>query len=214
MANRGRRKAKKSLFITFEGGEGVGKTTQIARLAHAFERAGREVVVSREPGGTNIANRIRSMILDSKMKGLVPLAELFLYEASRAQHVEELLRPALERGAIVICDRFADSSLVYQGVGRKLKPALVNSLNRVATGGLTPDLTFILDLNPQIGLARVGARGVLDRMEKEAFSFHKAVRRGFLALAKAEPGRCKLVDASRSRDEIHDEILSYVEKHF
>lgn len=206
-ANRSpRRKAKRGLFLTFEGGEGVGKTTQIALLARAFEANGRRVVVTREPGGSRVANRIRSLLLDSRMEGLVPLAELFLYEASRAQHVQDVVGPALAAGQVVICDRFADSSVVYQGVGRRLKAELVASLNRVATGGLSPDLTFLLDLDPRIGLARVGARGILDRMEKEKLAFHLAVRKGFLALAKKEK-RFHVIDASRSRDDIHAAIL-------
>ncbi len=208
------RKAKKTgLFFSFEGGEGVGKTTQIAKLAALFEARGHKVVLTREPGGTNIANRIRSLLLDPKMDGLAPLAELFLYEASRAQHVQEVIRPALERGYVVICDRFADSSLVYQGAGRKLSAKLVKELNKIATGSLQPNITFVLDLNPQIGLARVGARGVLDRMEKEKLSFHQRVRSGFRRLVRAEPKRCILIDASRSRDDIHEAIVAKLGKY-
>jgi dTMP kinase len=204
----------RGLFLTFEGGEGTGKTTQIARLAKAFEAAGRRVVVTREPGGSQIANRIRSLLLDPKMKGLVPLAELFLYEASRAQHVEDVILPALRAGSVVICDRFADSSVVYQGVARGLEGRLVRKLNLVATGGLRPDLTFVLDLDPRIGLARVGARGVLDRMEKEALAFHRAVRKGYLALAKADRRRFRVIDSSRSRDDIHEKIMDCLEPCF
>jgi dTMP kinase len=201
------RKAKFGIFLSFEGGEGAGKTTQIAKLAHALEAAGHTVVVTREPGGSTIANRIRSLLLDPKMKNLVPLAELFLYEASRAQHVADTIRPALENGHTVICDRFADSSVVYQGVARGLKAPLVGALNKVATGGLQPHRTLVLDLDPRIGLARVGSRGILDRIEREALSFHEAVRKGFRRLAKAEPRRVRLIDASRSRDDIHEQIL-------
>lgn len=206
-----RRKAKRGVFITFEGGEGVGKTTQIARLAKAFEADGRRVVVTREPGGSHIANRIRSLILDPKMKGLVPLAELFLYEASRAQHVQDVVKPALAAGHVVICDRYTDSSIVYQGVARGLEAPFVKKLNDIATGGLEPDLTIVLDLDPRIGLARVGARGILDRMEKEAFSFHQAVRAGFLALAKKNRRRYRVIDASRSRDSIEEQISAALE---
>jgi dTMP kinase len=147
------------------------------------------------------------------MKGLVPLAELFLYQASRAQHVTELIRPALESGHVVICDRFTDSSIVYQGAARGLDAGLVRKLNQLATGGLKPDLTFLLDLDPRIGLARVGARGILDRMEKEALAFHRAVRAGYLSLAKSDRRRFRVIDASRSRDSIHERILESVEKH-
>lgn len=202
-----RRKAKTGLFLSFEGGEGAGKTTQIAKLAHALEASGHTVVVTREPGGSQIANRIRSLLLDPKMKGLVSLAELFLYEASRAQHVHDTILPALEKGHTVICDRFADSSVVYQGVARGLKAPLVATLNKIATGGIKPHRTLVLDLDPRIGLARVGSRGILDRIEKEALSFHEAVRKGFRRLAKAEPRRVRLIDASRSRDDIHEQIL-------
>lgn len=202
----------KGLFISFEGGEGVGKTTQIARLAKEFESVGRKVVVTREPGGTKIANRIRSLLLDPEIEGLVPMAELFLYEASRAQHVQELIGPALAAGHVVICDRFADSSVVYQGAARGLPAKIVSDLNRMATFKLQPNLTFILDLNPQIGLARVGKRGILDRIEKETLDFHIAVRRGFKKLAASQPRRCVLVDASQSRDQIHEDILKVLSK--
>ncbi|RYZ97686.1 MAG: dTMP kinase [Proteobacteria bacterium] len=208
------RKAKSGYFITFEGGEGAGKTTQIARLANAFESTGRRVIVTREPGGSTIANRIRSLILDPKMEGLVPLAELFLYEASRAQHVADVIRPALEAGHVVICDRYTDSSVVYQGVARGLDGAMVKRLNTMATGNLQPDLTLLLDLDPRIGLARVGNRGILDRMEKEALSFHQAVRQGFLALSRLERRRFRVIDSSLSRDAIHAQILEAVEGAF
>ncbi len=204
-------KKRKGMFLTFEGGEGVGKTSQIARLAQVFEANRQEVVVTREPGGSTIANRIRSLIIDPKNDGLVPLAELFLYEASRAQHVHDTVLPALSRGAIVICDRFADSSLVYQGAGRKLKPEVVKKLNLLATGGVAPDVTILLDLDPRIGLARVGARGVLDRLEREKLSFHRAVRSGFLKLAKTEKSRFLVLDGSQSRDDIHEQIVAHLE---
>ncbi len=211
-----RRKAKSpdysGVFLTFEGGEGAGKTTQIAKLAQEFERRGHSVVVTREPGGSTIANRIRSLLLDSRMHGLVPLAELFLYEASRAQHIHDTILPALKKGKVVICDRFADSSLVYQGVARKLPPAVVQKLNDLATDGLTPNRTFLLDLDPRIGLARVGARGVLDRMEKEALSFHRAVRHAYLALVEKNKKRFYVVDASQSRDAIHAAVMDGVQE--
>lgn len=165
------------------------------------------MTVTREPGGSQIANRIRSLLLDPKNEGLVPLAELFLYEASRAQHLADTIRPALARGHVVICDRFADSSVVYQGAARGIQAPVVRRLNSLATGGLAPHRTFVLDLDPRIGLARAGSRGVLDRMELEALSFHKAVRAGYRKLARAEPRRVLLIDASRSRDDIHAAIL-------
>jgi dTMP kinase len=206
--NRQRKAKNKGLFITFEGGEGVGKTTQIARLAQVFEKNARKVVVTREPGGSTIANKIRSLLLDPKNHGMVPLTELFLYEASRAQHISDVIRPALERGDVVICDRFADSSLVYQGVARNISQKTVAALNRLATAGLRPDITFVLDLDPRIGLARIGSRGVLDRIEKEKLSFHEAVRKGYRRLVRAEKSRCILIDASQSRDQIHEDICA------
>jgi dTMP kinase len=185
----------RGIFLTFEGGEGGGKSTQIRLLEKAYLATGREIIVTREPGGNPIADRIRDLLLSKELNGVVPLAELFLYQASRAQHVAELIEPALARGAIVICDRFADSSVVYQGVGRGLGKALVAKLNTIACQGRKPDLTFILDLDPRVGLVRVGKRAELDRIESEKISFHQAVRRGFLALAKAEPRRCRVLDA-------------------
>lgn len=203
---------KKGIFITFEGGEGGGKSTQIQRLADAFRARGREVIVTREPGGTPVAHRIREVILSHELKGIVPLAELLLYEASRAQHVNELILPALKRGAVVVSDRFADSSLVYQGVGRKLPTALVRKLNEIATGGLKPQITFILDLDPRVGFSRIGARAALDRLESETLEFHEAVRKGYLKLAKAEPRRCIRVDAARSPGEVEAAILAALKK--
>lgn len=191
----------------------MGKTTQIARLAKHLEQQGSRVVVTREPGGTQVANRIRSLILDPKMNGLIPLAELFLYEASRAQHVKEIILPSLERGDVVICDRFADSSVVYQGAGRGLARKTVEVLNKLATGNLRPDLTIVLDLDPRIGLARVGTRGVLDRLEREKLGFHKRVRAGFLRLAKENPKRVHVISASKSRDEVHTLILEKIQRH-
>jgi dTMP kinase len=214
LKNSPKKTSRTGFFVTFEGGEGVGKTTQIAKLAHALEAQGHQVVVTREPGGSTIANRIRSILLDPKNKGLVPLAELFLYEASRAQHVQEIVLPALQAGKIVICDRYIDSSVVYQGAARGLEAKMVTRLNEMATGGLCPQRTFILDLDPRIGLARVGSRGIIDRMEKEALSFHIAVRDGFRALAKRERKRCRLVDSSRSRDDIHQAILAGLPEFF
>ncbi len=202
-----RRKAKKGFFLTFEGGEGGGKTTQIAKLQQELQKRGKHVVVTREPGGSAIANRIRAMILDPQMKGLVSLAELFLYEASRAQHVADTILPALESGAVVICDRFADSSVVYQGAARGIDGKLVKHLNGIATGGLQPDRTLVLDLDPRVGLARAGKRGTLDRMEAEKIEFHEAVRVGYQKLARAERKRIRLIDANRSVEEIHRHIL-------
>lgn len=215
-----RRKAKKSnpkktdqrgIFLTVEGGEGAGKTTQIELLKRALEARGRTVTVTKEPGGSILANHIRALLLDEKMKGLVPLAELFLYEASRAQHIADLIEPALEKGQVVICDRFADSSVVYQGVARGLERSLVEKLNQVATGGLKPHRTLVLDLDPAVGLERAKARGTLDRMEKEGLAFHQAVRQGFRALVRREPKRVKLVSALGTAEQVHERVLRALE---
>ena len=221
MKSRSRRKAKKpaapkakaGLFLSFEGGEGAGKSTQIQRLAESLRAHGHDVVLTREPGGSEIANRIRGMILDPGMQGLVPLAELFLYEASRAQHLADTILPALERGAVVICDRFTDSSIVYQGAARGLGAGLIDRLNRIAAGGLMPKRTFLLDLDPREGLARARGRGAgLDRMEAEGLKFHEAVRKGYKALARKEKRRIRVIDASQAPDKVHSDILDELER--
>lgn len=199
--------SQRGLFITFEGGEGGGKSTQISLVAEAFRKAGREVVITREPGGTEAAERIRALILDPSLKGIAPLAELFLYEASRADHVLRRIEPALASGAVVLSDRFADSSLVYQGAARNLQPSVVAQLNKIATGGLKPKLTFIFDLAPEAGFARLQRRGALDRMESEGLAFHRRVRRGYRELWRRDPRRCVLVRASDPAAKITQRIL-------
>lgn len=211
-----RRKAtsppKRGLFLSFEGGEGAGKSTQIQLLLKNLEARGHEVVQTREPGGTEIANRIRAMILDPQMQGLVPMAELFLYQASRAQHVEEKIRPALAKGQTVICDRFTDSSVVYQGAARGLDAKLIHTLNAISTSKLQPDLTFLLDIDPEQGFERVGRRGAaLDRIEAEGLSFHRAVRAGYKKLALQNKKRIKLINAARTAEKVHQDILKHLE---
>ena len=188
-------------FITLEGGEGVGKSTQLKLLAGWLERAGAEVVTLREPGGTPVGDRIRAVLLDPVHEGMDARAELLLYEASRAELVASVIRPALERGAFVICDRFADSSTAYQAYGRGLPLAEVLEMNRVATGGLEPDLTLILDLDPGVGLRRATATHGADRLEAEGAEFHRRVRAGFLTIAALDPGRCRVVDACGTPEE-------------
>ena len=195
-------------FITFEGGEGSGKSTQIARLAETLRGAGAEVVVTREPGGTAIGDRVRALVLDVAHTGMAPRTELLLYEASRAQLVAEVVTPALERGAIVVCDRFADSSTAYQAFGRGLPLAEVLALNTLATGGLLPDLTLLLDLDPAEGLARATGAAGADRLESEELAFHERVRAGFLALAGAEPARVHVVDAADEPDAVAGRIAA------
>jgi dTMP kinase len=195
------------LFITFEGIEGCGKSTQAARLADALEALGRTVLRTRQPGGSAIGQKIREILLDRANAALTPLAEIFLYEADRAQHVSEVIRPALDRGEVVISDRYADATTAYQGAARGLDPRTVAELNRIATGGLVPERTFVLDLAPDVALGRAKARGAPDRLEAESLAFHQRVRDGYLAIAKAEPARVKVVDASRSVEAIAKDVL-------
>lgn len=198
------------LFITFEGIEGCGKSTQAARLADALEALGRKVLRTRQPGGSAIGQKIREILLDRANASLTALAELLLYEADRAQHVSEVIGPALDRGEIVISDRYADATTAYQGAARGLDPRTVAELNRIATGGLVPERTFVLDLAPDVALARAKARGAPDRLEAEGLAFHQRVRDGYLAIAKAEPARVRIVDASRSVEAIARGILEEV----
>lgn len=191
------------LFFAFEGGEGAGKSTQIERLARHLESRGRSVLVTREPGGTLIGGRIREILLDPSSGGLTPPAEALLYAADRAQHVAELIRPALEEGSVVISDRYLDSSLAYQGAARGLGEDQILDLNRWATGGLMPDLVFLLDLDPKQGLSRTGAP---DRIEQEDLSFHYQVRGAYRDLVARFPDRFVLIDAARSPDFIAAEI--------
>jgi len=202
----------KGLFLSFEGGEGAGKSTQIELLAEALRCRGHDVKITREPGGSEIANRIRSMILDPSMKGLVSLAELFLYEASRAQHVADTILPALKNNQVVICDRFTDSSVVYQGAARGLDAKLVIGLNKIATSGVMPKRTFVLDIDPKLGLKRVNDRGSkLDRMETEGLKFHQAVRMGYLRLARKDKKRIRLINAAQAPDKVHADLLQALE---
>ncbi len=202
------------ILITFEGGEGTGKSTQMERLAQRFRDQGREVVVTREPGGTPIAEVIRNILLDP---GLEPdgMTELFLLEAARHDHVEGLIRPALERGAVVLADRFADSSTVYQGFVRGLGAAVVRQLNIMATGGLEPDLTLVFDLDPDEAIGRAhgrnAAEGSASRLDEEPLAFHREIRQAFLRLAQAVPERIRVVDATGSEDEVFGRVLALVE---
>lgn len=202
------------LFITFEGGEGCGKSTQIRRLAERLESIGKPVLQTREPGGTPLGEAVRQLLQhDAAGAGMTPEAELLLFTASRAQLTRERIRPALDAGQIVLCDRFMDSTTVYQGVARAIDPEEVARINRFAVGEMRPDLTILLDLPPEIGLARAHARsdGQLDRMEQEAIEFFQAVRDGYLKLAKAEPARFLVLDASRSVDALEAGIWRAVE---
>jgi dTMP kinase len=197
----------RGVFVVFEGGEGAGKSTQLKRLAAVLEKRGHEVVVTREPGATPVGAKIRALLLDPTTS-LSPRAEALLYAADRAQHVATVVQPALERGAVVLSDRYVDSSLAYQGAGRALAIEEVAELSRRATGGLRPDLTVLLDIDPAVGLAR--STGSPDRIEQESLEFHKAVRQGFLDLAAAAPDRYLVVNAMQSAEAVFAAISSRV----
>ncbi|GHF93021.1 thymidylate kinase [Deinococcus piscis] len=204
-------KALSGLFISFEGPEGAGKSTQLERLRARLEGAGHQVLATKEPGGTPAGEQVRATLLDPALN-MEPLAEFLLYSASRAQLVRERLRPALERGDVVLCDRYADSTLAYQGYGRRLDMDFLRRVTAEATGGLTPALTVLLDLDPAAGLARVAARGQPDRLENAPLDFHRRLRAGFLDLAAAEPERWLVLDATRSADELDAAIWARVQR--
>jgi dTMP kinase len=197
-------------FVTFEGGEGSGKSTQIARLASRLRAHGVDPLVTREPGGTPLAEGIRALLLDPDRRP-VPLAEAFLMQASRAQLVETLLRPALAAGRPVLCDRYADSTLAYQGAGRGLDSEMLAAWNRAATGNLVPDLTLLFDVPPEAGLERrKRAAGATNRLDREPAEFHARVRARFLELAAADPGRWTVIDALQSADELESRVWEIV----
>lgn len=205
----------KGLFITFEGMDGSGKSTQMRRLADRLRGLGRTVVETVEPGGPPIAMKIRRILLDSANRDLSPAAEILLYFASRAQNVDQVIRPALDRGEIVISDRFTDSSLVYQGCGRGLGVEAVRALEKVACRGLKPDLTILVDVDAEASLARARARNEAQphcetRIDDESLEFHREVYRAYHALAEAEPGRVKVVNGRAAIDEIEREVWDVV----
>lgn len=203
----------RGLFITFEGGEGAGKSTQIHRLADALRGRGHQVLVSREPGGSPGAEAVRHVLLSGAAEPFGPVMEAILFAAARSDHVEQVIRPAVERGDVVLCDRFLDSSRVYQGVTGNLDPTLMASLEKVAINGMMPDLTLILDLDPEEGLRRASARrgeGVADRYEKEDLDIHRRRRDAYLAIARAEPERCVVIDASAPEDDVERQIRDTV----
>lgn len=201
------------LFVTFEGGDGAGKTTQSELLGAWLEAQGYEVVRTREPGGTALGTEVRRILLHGgdEIGAVNARAEALLYAADRAQHVAQLVRPALERGAVVVQDRYIDSSLAYQGAGRVLEVSEVRQLSEWASGGLWPELTVLLDVDPDTAAARRQSRGgAADRLEAEAFEFHAAVRAGFLGFAAAEPGRYLVLDAAQPAEELSEQIIDRV----
>lgn len=207
--------AGKGLFISFEGSEGCGKSTQIGRLAARLRDAGREVVLLREPGGTPIGEKIRDLLqYDTSASAMKSETELLLFAASRAQLVREVIRPALDRGAIVLCDRFLDSTTVYQGVARTLDRKDVAAINAFAVGETLPDLTILLDLDAAEGRRRAASRkGPVDRMEQEKEEFYEAVRQGYLALAKENTGRIAVIDATAGIDAVEGLIAETLREH-
>jgi len=213
--------SRRGKFITFEGLDGTGKSTQMRKLAAVLRAAGHKVIETREPGGTPTAEKIRKVLLDSGTDGLAPLAEMALMFASRAQHIAEVIEPGLAAGAIVLCDRFTDSTEAYQGSGRRLGSAAVRDLHRALCGNLQPDLTILLDSNPHASVSRARRRNKRNskgagrghdenRFEQETRAFFGRVRDGYMAIAKREPGRVVMVDARGLPQQTHEKIVEIV----
>jgi dTMP kinase len=207
---------KPGLFITFEGLDGTGKSTQLRRAVQYLRKCGHRVLVTREPGGTRTGERVRDILLASKTGKLAPLAELALMYAARAQLLEEVVRPALGRGEVVVSDRYNTASFAFQGYGRQLGTATVRAFDRVICGKIQPDLTIVLDLEPERALARAQGRDTRrrsrhDRFERQSLAFHKRVRAGYMAIARSAPGRIKLVRADQSIDELQRQIRALIE---
>lgn len=201
------------MFITFEGGEGSGKTTIIESLYQNLLKRGYPVLKTREPGGSRISEEIRNVILNVNNREMDPWTEALLYAASRRQHLVEVIVPALEAGKIVLCDRYLDSSLAYQGVARGLGIDEVLKINQYATEGIFPQLTFYIDIKPEIGLSRIKhSERILDRLDLEKTTFHDSVREGYLQIAKMFPERIKVIDGNRTVEEIAAEILNIIIK--
>ncbi|MCC6743549.1 MAG: dTMP kinase [Acidobacteria bacterium] len=205
-------------FITFEGADGCGKTTQLRRAVDRLRALGVDVVATREPGGSSAGAEIRSLVLDRRERPIVPVAELLLIEADRAQHVVETIRPAIERGALVICDRFTDATVAYQGGGRGLDPALIGTLNLIATGGLEPDMTLVFDVDVSEAMRRLDRRAAesggeaATRFDLEHAGFHDRVRRAYLDIAGKSPGRVRVIDANRPIEVVAADVDRFVEE--
>lgn len=200
----------KGLLITFEGVEGCGKSTQVKRLAQRVKEWGRDVLVTREPGGTAIGEKIREILLNPDNAALSDTAELLLYAAARAQHVDEVIKPALANGTIVLCDRYVDSTTAYQGGGRGASRELLDQLRRIATSGLDADLTLLLDVPVDEGLERAKSRTAADRIEQEKIDFHQRVRDAYLVLAEQEPERIHVIDSTNPIDAVANEAWNIV----
>ena len=199
---------KDGLFITFEGADGCGKTTQITLLNEYFNKAGKKTLLTREPGAGILGAKIRELLLNYDGE-VSPNCESFLFLADRAQHVDCMIKPALAEGTIVLCDRYTDSTLAYQGFGRELDIDRIKYLNKLATGGLRPDLTIVFDVDVETSLSRVG--GSKDRMESAGVEFFNRVRNGYLEIAKQEPERVKVIDSSDTIENVHKKVVELVE---
>jgi dTMP kinase len=207
-----------AVFITLEGGEGAGKTTQIVHLAGTLAARGLKCILTREPGGTDLGKKIRALLLNPDHAGMAPETELLLYMADRAEHISAVIRPALAGGTTVLCDRFFDATLVYQGAARGLSPEWAAQLHALVFDGLLPDLTLLLDLPPEVGLARArrqlqkGARSAQEsRFEDETLAFHQRVREGYLELARRQPDRVRVIDAARDEGRVREDLAAAVE---
>jgi dTMP kinase len=206
-----------SLFITFEGVEGSGKTTQIKRLKRYLKQKRVPCFTTREPGGTPIGEKVRKILLNRAHGEMTTLSELFLYEAARAQHVNQVIQPLLRKRGVILCDRFSDASIAYQGYGRKIDPNLVYLLNQIASKGVRPDLTFVLDCPSDMGLKRAVRRdrqkrsNRQDRFEREKIQFHNRVKKGYLSLAKEEPHRIRVIDTRHGAQRVFEEIRKIVD---
>lgn len=205
---------ERGYFITLEGGEGSGKSTQASRLADRLRGRGIDILQTREPGGSPGAEAIRTLLVEGETNRWNPMTELLLHMAARDDHVNKVITPALERGSWVISDRFADSSTAYQGYGHGLGLETVRGLHSMVFGALTPDLTLILDLDVEVGLRRASARGGEDRYERMDIQFHHRLRKGFLEIAGIEPDRCVIIDAQRSIDDVEETIRKAVDDRF
>lgn len=197
----------KGLFITFEGIEGCGKTTQAKRLYEWLKKNGYDCIFTKEPGATNIGKKIRNILLDNGNTTMSKICELFLYLADRTEHVEKMIKPALEEDKIVISDRFSDSTIAYQSGGRNIPKEVVRDMNNIASCGIIPDITIVIDLGTEMGLARVEKK---DRIEIESGDFHKRVRAGYLSIARENPDRVKIVDGTKSIEEIEEKVRKVV----
>jgi dTMP kinase len=212
------RKRRLSLFITFEGVEGSGKTTQINHLKRYLVQRGVPCKVTREPGGCPIGERIRKILLNPEHQEMSPLSELLLYEASRAQHVKEVIKPFLKKEGVILCDRFSDASIAYQGYGRRMALKWVEKLNHLSSLGIKPDLTILLDCPSDIGIKRALRRNQIlkkereERFEREKIQFHRRVRRGYLSIARKEPGRVKVIDTREGEEEVFEKIRKIVDE--